>query len=197
MSATFPSPPRPQRASVGAKLFLSVIGLVLAGAGAFFTYHMWQSYQLTAETYRWKETPCLIVESAVEEERVTLNSPVSYVPEIRYSYIEDDTSVIATSIKRVAGLKFKDKALAEELVQQYPAGRGAKCFVNPENPKDVILVRENKGALYSIWFPLLFVVGGLGMIINIWWPEGNEGADEGEPTAPTPVNAATPEPPAE
>jgi hypothetical protein len=183
MSDSYPSPPSPQRASLGAKFLLSVFGLILAGAGGFFSYQMWNSYQRAAVTYQWTETPCQIVESKIEEERVNLSSPVQYVPYISYSYLEDDTAVIGAGIKRVPGLKFKEKAMAEELVNQYPAGRGAKCYVNPADPKEVILVRETKAALYSIWFPLLFVIGGLGMVINVWWPEGREDAVTTDPTA--------------
>jgi Protein of unknown function (DUF3592) len=190
MSSPFPSPPPPQRASIGARCFLSVIGLILAGAGGFFTYQMWQSYKRAAETYAWQEVPCLISYSKVEEERLTLNSPVSYIPVIKYSFIQEDMSVISEKIKRVAGLKFKDKADAEALVAKYPAGQGAQCFVNPNDPKDVILVRDNKGALYSIWFPLLFVIGGLGMVINIWWPEPPE--ETKTPATPAPTDTAEP-----
>ena len=174
MSDSFPSPPSAQRASLGAKFLLSIFGLILAGAGAFFTYQMWNSYQRAAVTYQWTETPCQIVESRIQEDRVNLSSPMQYVPVIRYSYLQDDAAVMGEGIKRVAGLKFKEKALAEDLVNQYPLGRSAKCYVNPADPKEVILVRETKAALYSIWFPLLFVIGGLGMIINVWWPEGRE-----------------------
>ncbi len=184
MSDAYPSPPPAQRASLGARFLLSVFGLMLAAAGAFFTYQMWNSYQRAAVTYEWTETPCQIVESKLVEDRVNLSSPVQYIPTIRYSYLQDDSALIGEGIKRVPGLKFKEKAMAEELINQYPVGRGAKCYVNPADPKEVILVRETKAALYSIWFPLLFVIGGLGMVINVWWPEGRENAvTPADPTA--------------
>jgi len=40
------------------------------------------------------------------------------------------------------------------------------CFVNPTAPDEAVLKRGSRGALFSIWFPLLFVVGGLGVAIN-------------------------------
>ncbi len=193
MSANFPSPPAPQRASIGARLFLSVIGLVLAAAGGFFTYQMWQSYQRAAETYRWAEIPCLVASSKIEEERFSLDSPTTYVPVIKYTFIQEDVSIMSDKIKRVAGLKFKDKALAQELVGKYPAGQGAVCYVNPDDPKDVILVRDNKGALYSIWFPLLFVVGGLGMLINMWWPDPEETVAKSGRKSPATPEASSPD----
>ncbi len=178
MATAFPSPPAPQPASLGARLLLSVFGLILAAAGAFFTYELWQAYQRAAVTYTWPETPCIITSSEVLEDRLSLSSPVAYLPVIHYSYIVDDASLVGEKIKRVPGQKFKEKAEAEELVKLYPAGQGAKCYVNPEDPHEAILKRDSKAALYAIWFPLLFVIGGLGMVINMWWPDGPP-----EPTA--------------
>jgi hypothetical protein len=37
------------------------------------------------------------------------------------------------------------------------------CYVNPSDPTIAILKHGTRAALYSIWFPLLFVVGGLGI----------------------------------
>jgi hypothetical protein len=36
--------------------------------------------------------------------------------------------------------------------------------VNPALPAEAVLEHASRAALYSIWFPLLFVVGGLGML---------------------------------
>jgi hypothetical protein len=31
-----------------------------------------------------------------------------------------------------------------------------------------VLLPGTRAALYSIWFPLLFVAGGIGMLIGVW-----------------------------
>jgi hypothetical protein len=40
------------------------------------------------------------------------------------------------------------------------------AFVNPAQPDFAVLKPDTKAAGYSIWFPLLFVVGGLGIVVR-------------------------------
>jgi hypothetical protein len=40
------------------------------------------------------------------------------------------------------------------------------CYVDPKSPDRAVLKRDTKAALYSIWFPCLFVIGGAGMILS-------------------------------
>lgn len=40
------------------------------------------------------------------------------------------------------------------------------AFVNPTEPNFAVLKPDTKAAGYSIWFPLLFVVGGLGIVVR-------------------------------
>jgi hypothetical protein len=40
------------------------------------------------------------------------------------------------------------------------------CFVNPADPSFAILEKDSKAVIYTIWFPGLFVVGGLGMAVQ-------------------------------
>lgn len=176
--SNIPTSPRPKRATVGARIILSMIGLALAAAGVLFTWALWRAYERASETHRWTETPCFVIRSVVEEHREILNEPVRYVPAITYTYLVDTNSYESSSVRRVAGQTFKERAGAQEIVTKYPQSQGAICYVNPDDPKSAILVRETRAPLYSIWFPLLFVVGGLGMVINVWWPKGSDEIEE-------------------
>jgi hypothetical protein len=169
-----PSPPVRKRTSFAAKLMLTGIGLSLAAAGLLFSNLLWKAYQRAAETHRWTETPCQILDSSIEEVRKVLSLPPQYEPKITYIYTVNEENFQNNQLRRVPGQSFKKKSDAEEVIKRYPAGQGALCYVNPDDPKTAILQRETKAALYTIWFPLLFVVGGLGMVIHIWWPEGAE-----------------------
>ena len=40
------------------------------------------------------------------------------------------------------------------------------AYVNPSDPDFAVLKPDTKAAGYSIWFPLLFVVGGLGITVR-------------------------------
>ena len=91
---TRPAPPAPLsfRTSLSARLFLSFIGLTLAAAGVAFTMLLWRAYQRASETYTWRELPCVIRKSVVEETRENLSEPVQYVPSILYNYLLEEVS---------------------------------------------------------------------------------------------------------
>lgn len=163
--------PSQLKTSLGARFLLSFIGLTLAVSGSVFTWLLWLSYERANTTRGWNETSCLIQHSTVDEEREELNAPIKYKPHVIYTYLVGDTSYKAENIRQVPNLTFKEKEQAEDLVKKFPLGQGAKCYVNPADPNVAVLLHETRAGLYSIWFPLLFVVGGLGMVINIWWPE--------------------------
>ena len=58
------------------------------------------------------------------------------------------------------------------LLEQYPVDKKTVCFVNPERPTDpskprqAILAHDTKAAGYSIWFPALFSIGGIGIMVG-------------------------------
>jgi hypothetical protein len=188
---SLPSPtpmPKKNKTSVGARILLSIIGLLLAGGGAAFSYFLWVSYQRAMMTRSWNETPCLIQYSAVEQDQESLNGPIKYRPHVIYTYIVGEESFKNENIRQVPDVKFNDKETAADLVKKYPEGQGAICFVKPQEPNTAVLVHETKAGLYSIWFPLLFVVGGLGMVINIWWPQPEDEDEDHTPIVPAEAN---------
>ena len=151
-----PSARDPRRAG---RIWLAFMGLFLVLAGMLFTGVLWRSYQRAMETRAWIETPCRIVSSVVLSEHPTPHSPMSYRLGLQYEYEFHGGRFTGTKVKRVEGESpHKDKI--EALADEYPAGRRTTCFVNPAQPAEAILEHATKAALYSIWFPLLFVVGG-------------------------------------
>ena len=51
----------------------------------------------------------------------------------------------------------------ESRIKEYPAGKTTTCRVNPNNPDFAVLKPDSLAPGYSIWFPGLFVIGGLGI----------------------------------
>ena len=49
-------------------------------------------------------------------------------------------------------------------MERWPVGKQVEAFVNPKAPKEAVLDHETKAPGYSIWFPGLFLVGGLGIL---------------------------------
>jgi hypothetical protein len=58
------------------------------------------------------------------------------------------------------------RELAENRAAEYPPGKTATCRVDPNNPDFAVLRPDSLAPGYSIWFPSLFVIGGLGIAVR-------------------------------
>ncbi len=56
------------------------------------------------------------------------------------------------------------RKLMESRIQDYPVGKSTTCRVDPKNPDFAVLKPDSLAPGYSIWFPALFVIGGLGIV---------------------------------
>lgn len=146
------------------------MGLFLALAGFLFTWVLWRAYSRAEETRSWKETPCLIVSSLVRSERPSPNSNLSHRAEIRYRYTFDGIARTGTRIRRVDGATAHED-IARARVATYLPGMETVCYVNPMHPEETVLQHGSRAALYSIWFPMLFIIGGLGITWNALRPK--------------------------
>lgn len=144
------------------------MGLFLIVAGSFFAWRMCLSYQKTSVSRAWTATPCQIDSSRVVSERVTPASPLTHRAEIAYRYEFGGQTWHSKRIKHVesAPSGHYDDVLA--LQRDYPPGSQRTCYVNPAVPAESVLRQGTRAALYSIWFPLLFVIGGAGMIFGLF-----------------------------
>jgi len=148
-------------------LILAGLGALITLAGAVFTGVLWHGYQLAEETHRWQAHPCFILSSQIVTEHHTPNSPLSYRATIFYRYFIDGKPYNGKRIRWADGNSSHEES-AEALVKAYPSGSTATCYVNPQHPEDALLKQSPRAPLYSIWFPLLFVLGGGGMIWKAW-----------------------------
>jgi hypothetical protein len=151
--------------TTGARTLKICMGLALIIMGAIATGVLWVSYKRAEETRHWKPVPAVITVSLLLTERPTRNSPLAYRPEIHYRYTIDGKTHIATRVRRVEGRSSHKKG-AEARLEEYPVGKEVTAWVNPAEHDFAILEHSTRAALYSIWFPCLFVVGGLGMVIS-------------------------------
>lgn len=149
----------------GSRILFACLGLSLILMGAGGTIWLWRSYQHAVETRSWLPVEALIVSSEVLTDRATPHSPLRYTTALRYRYTMDGRTHNSSRIKRVDGPS-SHKGKAEALAETYRAGRTVTCYVNPAMPDFAILEHASRAALYSIWFPLLFVAGGGGMLIS-------------------------------
>lgn len=140
------------------------MGVFLIIAGSFFAWRMWLSYEKAQITRGWTQVSCHIVSSRIVSERPTPNSDPAHRVELRYEYEINGVKHSSTRIRQVEAAPTQHLDNVREKQISYPPGSTRTCFVNPATPDEAVLEHASRAALYSIWFPLLFVVGGLGML---------------------------------
>ena len=93
----------------------------------------------------------------------TPHSPVGYRFHVAYEYEFGGQRYTSDRFKPVDGpTSHVDRAKAR--LAQFPSGKAVVCYVDPGDPSEALLKRGSKAPLYSIWFPALFVLGGLGIM---------------------------------
>lgn len=141
------------------------MGLLLAVVGSVFVHYLWDSYQRAATMDAWVETSTTIESLEVDDTQLNQRGMPKYVLEVRYPYEFDGKSYTGERIKRLP-VEASDPRKLEPTMERYRPGRTTVCYVDPDDPEMAVLKKDTKAGLYSIWFPCLFVVGGIGMILT-------------------------------
>lgn len=160
MSETPRSTPK---ASPAGRWFLVFTGLFIALVGALFVFLMSRSFLRAYEMRKWPETPCVILVSELEERKHDPQSPAEFRHRVSYGY-EWRGQAYTSDLLGLRGSPWSSKReKAEGSAAAYPAGSSATCLVNPADPETAVLRPDSLAPGYSIWFPGLFVIGGLGI----------------------------------
>jgi hypothetical protein len=166
--------------TVSARIFKICVGLFLMLSGLAGTTLLFIPYRRAMETRSWTETPCEITESRVDEYRISeLAEPVARVF-LKYTYSFNGMHYTGTHWKRSSyafneGQDFTMRTPhpqdAADLVKKYPvSGEKINCWVNPSDPGEAVLEHQTKGAIYTLWWPMLFAVGGGGIVWSAFRP---------------------------
>ena len=137
-------------------------GLFLAAAGGVFVWLLGRAGLRARAMESWPRVPCTILESRVSPEPVVPNTPLNYRPVVRYRLRS------RWSVPRV---RPHPPGCAE--VERGGEDANDRRSISPRDPPlCAILIRTIRRSacssatehtpLYSIWFPALFVIGGLG-----------------------------------
>lgn len=156
-----PSPPTTSQ--LGGRLWKIFMGLILVIVGSVLTQYLWGSYQRAKVMDEWIETPCRIVVNSIDDSELNQRGMPKYTLVLVYEYEIDGTSYSSDRYKRLSTEASDPRKLKGKL-DAYPVGKETVCYVDPEDKSIAVLRKDTKAALYSIWFPCLFVIGGLGMI---------------------------------
>lgn len=150
-------------------VYLFCMGLFLLGIGGLFCWLMLRSYDNASATRDWVETPCLIIRSEVET-RSQRDISAEHRWQVSYKYQFNEAHFISELYKPIdqqRGQRWgKSSEKAERLVEDYPKGTRSTCYVNPAKPSTAVLAHDTKAAGYTLWFPALFAIGGIGIMVG-------------------------------
>ena len=156
--------PRNQSKAQGCLFFF---GIPFFAAGCFLLYSLFfQPFSKSLESQNWIETPCLILKS-----HLITNSDSegdTYRPAISYSYEYEGKKYESNLVDFSGSGSSNDRVGENESVEAYPQGTTRKCYVNPENPSEAVLIRDWGRGLFK-WVALpfggVFAFTGLGIMI--------------------------------
>lgn len=145
-------------------LYLILVGLMLCAVGAAFTWLMWRSFERAAEQRDWTEVPCRILDARIEQRRIADGLAAEYSFAVLYGYRVGEQRYTSERYSLRGASWSKEEERAKKLLEKFPAGTERRAFVDPSDPGSAVLKLDSKGPGYSLWFPILIVVGGLGII---------------------------------
>lgn len=157
--------------SLPARIFGSLFLLPFFVGTVWFSGLLVYSFFRMAATYAWEERDCTILSSRVEEH--TEETGKFYSFQVLYSYTVGGWRYTG-DVYRFDSSSSSDIGEARRLVDRYPAGSRALCYVNPRNPSSSMLRRP--GFWVYLFFPfsvLIAAVTGFGLY-GLWKPRGAE-----------------------
>lgn len=163
-SQTALSKPRPAPNSApSGRWFLFALGLVLALIGTLFVWLLGRSYLRARQMHQWPEIPCTILASEIEVRVHDPQSPTEYRHRVIYGYNWQGEARSSERFSLRGSPWSSKRGLIEKRAADFPVGGSSRCRINPADPDFAVLKPDSLAPGYSIWFPGLFVVGGLGI----------------------------------
>ncbi len=151
------------------QLFLCLIGVMLILVAGTFSWLMIRSYQNAKESRTWPQTEALVLRSVIDERQFS-GAAREFRLNILFGYNYQGTEYTSDTISPRGAKWTREAEAVAELAKQYAAGSEHIAWVNPEQPERAILEHDTKAAGYTVWFPAVIVIGGVGMIWGAFKP---------------------------
>jgi hypothetical protein len=167
------------RIGVGGKIIFSLAGLLFTGVGVLLLWFCVRDTIAGMKTLAWRETECVIAASSVRQNSPEGRSTGDFSFEVKYRYTFDGQQFTSDQYQRNPST-MDDYGEAARLVEKYPSGSSAICYVNPASPGQALLVRYNLFSLLFLLLPLPFVAFG-GVAFYAAWGTKSPGRLAEEP----------------
>ncbi|HEX7261733.1 MAG TPA: DUF3592 domain-containing protein [Luteolibacter sp.] len=152
--------------TLAGRWFLALLGLSLALIGGLFVWLMARSYLRAREMRSWPEVSCEILSSGIVERRHDENSPLEFRHELTFGYQWQGAPRTSDHLTLRTNAWSSNRGKVEKQAAEYRVGTATTCRVSPTTPDLAVLKMDSLAPGYSIWFPALFVVGGLGITLR-------------------------------
>lgn len=159
------------QSNTAGRWYLVVLGLILALLGGLFVALMARSFLRAREMRKWPEVACVILSSEVEQRQNDENSPAEFRQDLSFGYEWQGSAYTGDHLTLRGSPWSSSRTTVEERVATYPVGKRTTCRVDPTNSNFAVLKPDSLAPGYSIWFPALFVVGGLGISFRAAFPK--------------------------
>jgi len=153
------------RLGLGGKIVLLLIFLLMTAFGLLGSCASLATLVKKTAARGWEATPCEILASEVQE-NLEAEDYGFFRFSVRYAYEVAGTRRTSTQYA-IGQTATGDYAEAARLADRFRAGTEARCFVDPADPNESILVREWPWTetLFAPMCFVLFVVGVLGLYL--------------------------------
>jgi len=149
------------------KVFLTVFFLFFLGMGLAFAWLVAREAVAALATWTWRPTDCQILSSQVSDTDSQGRGKGDFHFRVSYRYTFEGRTFVSDKDRRNPG-GFPNYEDAARLMERYPEGSGALCYVNPAKPEEAVLKRGSLWFPLFILFPLIFVAIGAGGIYSTW-----------------------------
>lgn len=144
--------------SIGVRIFMTLFFLFFFAIGTTIEVLAIHEFSKSVRQRFWKQTPCKILESKIEEDSKR-GEPFEF--KVRYEYEFEGNKRTSANYKR-GSCRTDEYHKAAKILRRYPAGKDAVCYVNPKDPSQAVLKRGSLLFGFVILFPLIFILIGAG-----------------------------------
>ena len=142
------------------------LGLSLVFIGSLFVWLLGRSYLRAKEMRSWPQVECVILSSEIQERIHDPQSPREYRQDVVFGYQWQGEARSSDRISLRGSPWTSKRNLMEKRAAEYPVGMKTTCWISPQDPDFAVLKPDSLAPGYSIWFPGLFVAGGLGIVFR-------------------------------